>query len=90
MKYLIVAVALLLSGCWRGSVPIQPQFPPVPQALMESCPQLKTIAQDNTDVRDFLKTVIENYAYYYQCSDKNQAWQEWYRESKKIYENIAK
>ena len=92
--FVIVGIVLLFvlalcTGC-STPVPIRPQFPPVPQALMENCPQLKTIAQDNTDVRDFLKTVIENYAYYYQCADKNQAWQEWYRESKKIYENIAK
>lgn len=91
---IVVAVVLMIvlalcSGC-STPVPIQPKFPPVPQALMESCPQLKTIAQDNTDVREFLKTVIENYAYYYQCADRNQSWQEWYRESKKIYENIAK
>lgn len=89
MKYSILFATLLLIGC-STPVPIQPRFPPVPAALMEQCPQLRTIAQDNTNVRDFLKTVIENYAYYYQCADKNQAWQEWYRVSKEIYENASK
>ena len=85
----LLPVVLLLAGC-STPVPIQPQCPPVPEVLMEKCPQLRTIAADNTNVRDFLKTVIENYAYYYQCSDKNQAWQDWYRTTKEIYEKTSK
>ena len=88
MKYLLPIVALL-AGC-QTPVPIQPKFPPVPEVLMERCPQLRTIANDNTNVREFLKVVIENYAYYYQCADKTQAWQDWYRVSKEFYESTAK
>lgn len=86
---ILLFVLALCTGC-STPVPIRPQFPPVPEALMERCPQLKTIAPDNTDVREFLKTVIENYAYYYQCSEKTHTWQDWYRESKKIYEDVGR
>lgn len=88
MKY-VLPIAVLLAGC-STPVPIQPRFPSVPQELMEKCPQLKTIAADNKDVREFLKTVIENYATYYQCANRTHTWQEWYQESKKIYEESVK
>lgn len=84
-----VSLIVILTGC--GSlppVPVVPRFPEVPQVLMERCPQLKTIDGDRDSLRDFLKTVIENYAMYYQCADKTHSWQDWYREVKKYYEEL--
>ena len=88
---IIVAVllALILAGCGHTPpAPIVPRFPEVPSVLMERCPQLKTIDNDKDSLRDFLKTVIENYAMYYQCADKTHSWQDWYREVMKYYEEL--
>jgi hypothetical protein len=35
-----------------------------------------------------LKTVVENYTLYYQCSTKVEGWQEWYSEQKKIFDEV--
>jgi hypothetical protein len=90
MKFLVaVFVTLMLLGCASTPPPpVIPKFPEVPQVLLERCPQLKTIDSERDSLRDFLKTVIENYATYYQCADKAHSWQDWYREVKKYYEDI--
>ena len=89
MKIAVIAVTLLLTACaTTPPVPVVPRFPEAPSTLLERCPQLKTIEHDRGTLREFLKTVIENYATYYQCADKAHAWQDWYREVKKYYEDI--
>jgi hypothetical protein len=90
MKFIVpVLLSLALCGCvTTPPVPVTAKFPEVPQILLERCPQLKTIDGEKDSLRDFLKTVIENYATYYQCADKAHSWQDWYREIKKYYEDI--
>lgn len=88
----IIAALLLtvtLAGCVTNPpAPVVPRFPEAPPVLLERCPQLKTINEERDSLRDFLKTVIENYALYYQCADKTHSWQDWYREVKKYYEEL--
>lgn len=84
MKYSVVVAALLLSGC-TTVVPVKQEFPVAPAVLLERCPDLLTIDDGKNSLRDMLKTVIQNYALYYQCAEKTHGWQDWYQQQQKIY-----
>jgi hypothetical protein len=87
MKFLIIAVALLLSAC-STTVPVTAKFPQAPGTLVqEPCPDLKKL-QDEPKLSDVAKTVTVNYSEYYMCAIKLEAWQRWYREQKIIYEGL--
>lgn len=85
MKYLVLVFAILLSAC-STVVPVKQEFPVAPQVLMEKCPDLMTIDDGKNSLRDMLKAVIQNYAFYYQCAEKTASWQEWYNAQKKIFD----
>ena len=84
MKYLILSLALLLNGC-AILYPVEKEFPVAPAVLLERCPDLLVIDDGKNSLRDMLKVVIQNYATYYQCAEKTQGWQDWYKEQKKIF-----
>jgi hypothetical protein len=87
MKYLIVSLALLLTGCF-GTAPVKPKWPEAPKALTERCESLRKIEGDKVAITEMLKVVVQNYTLYYECSTKVEGWNEWYEGQKKIYENI--
>lgn len=85
MRILMLAVLVALSGC--TTVPVTAKFPEAPSVLVEKCPELKQLAQD-AKLSDVAKTVVENYTQYQQCSNKSEAWVEWYNTQKKIFEDV--
>jgi hypothetical protein len=87
MKYLILSLAVLLSGC-LGTAPVKPKFPGVPTILTEKCENLKKVEGDKVAITEMLKVVVQNYSLYYECSTKVEGWNEWYEAQKKIYEDI--
>lgn len=88
MKSILVAfVAIALSGC-TAFLPAKPKFPEPTKGLTEPCPDLKKIEGDKVAITDFLKTVVENYGLYHECSLKNEGWNEWYRTQKEIYDKV--
>lgn len=84
MRYLLIV--LLLAGCTTG-VPIKPKFPNATPELMKKCEDLKKLEGNKIAITDMLKTVVENYTMYYECSAKVDGWQDWYNEQKKIYDS---
>lgn len=86
MKYLTVLVIALLTGC-STTVPVVTKFPEVPQNLLVKCPQLNKI-NDDAKLSDITKTITNNYTEYYSCSAKSDAWIEWYRSQKKVFEGL--
>ena len=86
MKYYIIALLLFLTGC--TSVPVERKFPEVPNVLLGKCPQLKTIETETTVFSELTKTVVQNYTTYYDCAVRQDAWIEWYRTQKIIFENV--
>lgn len=87
MKYLIIALTLMLAGCF-STAPVRQKFPEATPALTEKCPDLKKIEGDKVAITELLKVVVSNYALYYECSTKVDGWNEWYNEQKKIYESV--
>lgn len=87
MKYLALILAVALAGC-STPTPIKREFPQATKTLMESCPDLQKIEGDKVAITELLKTVVNNYALYYQCANKVDGWKEWYEEQKKIYDSV--
>jgi len=82
---------LLLIGCAKP-VPIKMDFPPVPEILQKKCEELKTVTTGSTGtaITELLKTVVENYTLYHECSNKVEGWNEWYTKMKNIYDKVGK
>lgn len=89
MKTLATLVLIMLAGC-STVVPVKQTWPDAPPALMEPCPPLKTLGSEQRSLRELLMIVIENYAVYYQCSNRTQSWQDWYQQQRKIFEAANK
>jgi hypothetical protein len=87
MKLLVlISAALLLSGCLATA----PKFPDVPKELLTPCPELNEVANGTGELSKVLDTVIVNYGTYYECRVKVEAWTEWYKQQKNIYDNAFK
>ena len=82
-----VILAFLATGC-STVVPVTQKFPEAPgNVAMTACPQLQKLAED-AKLSDISKTVSVNYGTYYECAVKTDAWIEWYKVQKQIFENI--
>jgi len=89
MKLLAIALALTLSAC-TTVVPVTAKFPDAPGLQAQTpCPQLKKLEQ-NSQLSDVAKTVSNNYTEYYTCAVKVDAWIEWYRVQKTIFESLGR
>ena len=81
----IVLLSLLLVGC-STVVPVTQKFPEAPgNVAMTPCPQLQKIAED-ARLSDISKTITVNYGTYYECAVKTDAWIEWYKIQKEIFD----
>ena len=83
MKYLFIV--LLLAGC--TTVPVTQKFPEAPEVLQQFCKPLEQ-ASISATVSEFAKVVVHNYTEYYQCANIVDGWQEWYKNQKKIFEEL--
>ena len=89
MKYLPIALTLVLTACGTA-IPIVAKFPDEPgKAAMTKCPQLTTV-DNGVKLSELTKTVTINYNTYYDCAVKVDTWIEWYQIQKKIHEDIGK
>jgi hypothetical protein len=85
MKYLLIGLAVLLSGC-STTAPVVAKFPEPPK-YSEACPQLQKL-NDGAKLSDVSTTVNNNYSAYYECAMKVDTWREWYEIQKRIYESV--
>jgi hypothetical protein len=84
MKYLILV--LMLAGC-STTVPVTSKFPEAPKYSLQACPQLQTL-KEGAKLSEVVNTVTINYSTYYECAVKNDAWIEWYKIQKHIFESV--
>lgn len=85
MKKLIFIPLFALVGC--VGVPVERNFPSIPEGLKQSCPDLQTVAEDNTKISELMIVVTSNYKEYHTCQIKVESWLEWYNTQKKIFED---
>ena len=85
-------VTISLSGCTlmqpKQLTSAKPPFPEAVAELTQPCPDLEIIKDDRVAITDLMKSVVNNYTRYYQCSLKNDGWNEWYKTQKEIYDKI--
>ncbi len=86
MKYLWLSI-LLLAGC-STTAPVVMKFPSVPAELNAPCPELEQTPPETKQLSRTLEIVVRNYSKYHECKTKTDAWQEWYRDQKKIFESV--
>jgi hypothetical protein len=84
MRYLLLV--LILTGC-STTVPVTAKFPNVPERLLVKCPQLEKL-ENEAKLSDISKTVTNNYTTYYECAVKHDAFVEWYKIQKNIFESV--
>jgi hypothetical protein len=82
----LIPVVILLSGCLATA----PKFPDAPPELMTKCPELNEVAGGTKELSKVLDVVVINYSTYYECRVKLEAWQEWHKSQKEIYDNAFK
>jgi hypothetical protein len=87
MRIALLGIVSLLAAC-STAVPLTQSFPEAPAMLKEKCPELKIIVGEKVSIVDFTKTVSENYTTYYQCAGRTDAWIDWYKQQKKIWEEM--
>lgn len=96
MKIILFFSVLLLTGCsiFKQPVPIKRNFPePYSVGIKKEepkCQPLLTQEGDNIPITEFLKTIVQNYSLYYQCSNHVDNWNQWYKEQKEIFEKSNK
>jgi hypothetical protein len=83
---IFIVLAFLATGC-STTVPVTAKFPEVPERLLEKCPQLKKL-EEEAKLSDITKTITVNYTTYYECAVKDDAWIEWYKIQKHIFESV--
>jgi len=86
MKLWALIPTLFLTGCLATA----PKFPDVPEELKAACPELKEATKDTQELSKLLDVVVVNYSTYYECRVKVDAWLEWHRSQKEIYDKAAK
>jgi hypothetical protein len=64
------------------------KFPEAPQEMQQPASDLKPLPEDKKNLADLLENVNENYGTYYQLKEKYEAWIEWYKAQKQIFESV--
>jgi len=87
----IIAMFMLAmcSGC-STAVPVTAKWPEPPgKGAVTACPDLQKL-NNGAKLSDVANTVSVNYATYYECAVKADAWQEWYAVQKIIFEKAGR
>jgi hypothetical protein len=85
MKYLTLLFPFLLAGCL--ATPVKRNFPEAPEELKVVCPDLQKVKQE-AKLSDVISTVSTNYTQYHDCRAKVDAWNEWYKGQKEIFDSV--
>jgi hypothetical protein len=83
---IFIILAFLATGC-STVVPVTAKFPEVPERLLVRCPQLEKL-ENEAKLSDISKTITNNYTTYYECAVKHDAFVEWYKIQKNIFESV--
>lgn len=84
---LVLCVIAMCSGC--STAPVIPKLAQPSSVMMQKCPQLQKL-NDDAKLSDVANTVNVNYATYYECAVKSDAWIEWYQIQKQMFEELKR
>jgi hypothetical protein len=87
MKLYLLCILALLAGC-STTVPVTAKFPAAPTELTQRCAPLQSIDGNAVTIVDLHSTVVHNYTAYHECAIKVDAWNDWYKAQKKIFEAV--
>jgi hypothetical protein len=85
-KLLALALALTLTGCLN--TPVSRHFPEVPEELKTACPVLEQVDPATTKLSEVIVVVTNNYTQYHECRVKVDAWIEWYKTQRAIFDSV--
>ena len=85
MKYIALASLILLTGC---VTPVKHAFPVPPEPIVERCPDLNQLAENEEQLTEFLKIVTKNYTLYHECATKHDLLVKWINEQKAIHDAV--
>jgi hypothetical protein len=86
---IVIMLVLAITGC-ATAVPVTARFPEPPGLLAtQPCAELQKL-KDDAKLSDISRTVTLNYSSYYECAVKTDAWIEWYKIQRIIFEGVAK
>ncbi len=86
MRYLLLLPTVLLAGCLTTT----PKFPDIPPELQKACPELQEATKDTKELSKLLDVVVVNYQTYYECRVKVDAWLQWHKDQKEIFDKAVK
>lgn len=94
MKLYTLILAALLGGCslfGPSYAPVDPpKFPEATETLKQKCKELQELDPNKSNnITDILKSVVQNYGLYHECSLRVDGWNKWYTEQRKIYEEAV-
>jgi Na+-transporting methylmalonyl-CoA/oxaloacetate decarboxylase gamma subunit len=84
-KLFFLIPLVFLTGC--VTAPVKRSFPEVPPELMQACAELKQV-QQTEQLSEVLKVVVHNYGQHHECKIKVDAWVEWYKTQKQIFDSV--
>ena len=82
----IILIPLLLSACL--ATPVARKFPAIPEDLKTACPDLAQMDPATDRLSEVINTVTVNYSTYHECKIRVDAWMEWYKTQKSIFEEV--
>jgi hypothetical protein len=82
----LILVPFLLSACL--ATPVKRTFPDIPEDLKTACPDLAQMDLNTNKLSEVVKTVTVNYSTYHECKIRVDAWMEWYKTQKSIFEEV--
>ena len=85
-KLLLLVSTIMLTGCLATA----PKFPDIPPELQKACPELNEVTNGTTELSKVLDVVVVNYSTYYECRVKVDAWLQWHKEQKEIFDKAVK
>lgn len=86
MRLLILIPIFLLAAC-ETTAPVVMKFPDAPTSLQTACVELKQLTPTDK-LSEVMISVTDNYSLYHECRLKVEAWQDWHRKQKEIFEEV--
>ena len=87
MKYTLIALLMLLTGCITA--PVKHSFPKPPDGIVERCSDLSLIVEGEERLSELLKVVTKNYSTYYDCAARHDLLVKWLNDQRALHDEVV-